>query len=72
MLSQGDIPLPDTRRFNENTNKTERIRCIEEEPDYRYFQDPDLPQITVSNERISAMYGVLGEVPFEVKRRFTN
>ena len=31
-----------------------------------------MPQITVSNERISAMYGILGEVPFEVKRRFTN
>ena len=26
----------------------------------------------MSNERISAMYGILGEVPFEVKRRFTN
>jgi Asp-tRNA(Asn)/Glu-tRNA(Gln) amidotransferase B subunit len=45
---------------------------MEEEPDYRFFQDPDLPQISVSNERISAMYGILGEVPFEVKRRFTN
>ena len=54
------------------TSTDETIRLKEEEPDYRYFQDPDLPQITVSNERISAMYGILGEVPFEVKRRFTN
>ena len=72
MLKEGEIPEYETRRYNDETGKTQSIRCKGEEPDYRYFQDPDLPQITVSNERISAMYGILGEVPFEVKRRFTN
>jgi len=42
------------------------------EPDYRFFQDPDLPQITVTNERISAVHAGLGEIPFEVKKRFCN
>ena len=72
MLKNDNIPEYETRRYNPETGKTQSIRCKGEEPDYRYFQDPDLPQITVSNERISAMYGILGEVPFEVKRRFTN
>ena len=72
MLKRGEMPEAETRRFVPETMKIKTIRAKEEEPDYRYFQDPDLPQITVSNERISAMYGILGEVPFEVKRRFTN
>lgn len=66
------MPVSETRRFSEESRGTSTIRLIEEEPDYRYFQDPDLPQISVTNERISAMYGILGEVPFETKRRFTN
>lgn len=72
ILTKGQMPESETRRYDESKNKTETIRCKEEEPDYRYFQDPDLPQITVSNERISSMHGLLGELPFEVKRRFTN
>ena len=72
LLKNGELPDAETRRFMPETMKTKTIRAKEEEPDYRYFQEPDLPQITVSNERISAMYGILGEVPFEVKRRFTN
>ena len=72
LLKKDEIPEYETRRFNNESGKTQSIRCKGEEPDYRYFQDPDLPQITVSNERISAMYGILGELPFEVKRRFTN
>jgi len=72
LLKDGKIPEYETRKFNNETGKTQSIRSKGEEPDYRYFQDPDLPQITVSNERISAMYGILGELPFEVKRRFTN
>jgi aspartyl-tRNA(Asn)/glutamyl-tRNA(Gln) amidotransferase subunit B len=72
LLEKGQIPEAETRRYETDTRATKTIRAKEEEPDYRYFQDPDLPQISVSNERISAMYGILGEVPFEVKRRFTN
>ena len=37
MLSQGDIPLPETRRFDEQSGRTEKIRLKEQEPDYRYF-----------------------------------
>lgn len=72
LLSNGTSPEFETRRYDPESRRTQSIRLKHEEPDYRYFQEPDLPQISVSNERISAMYGILGEVPFEVKRRFTN
>lgn len=72
MLQDGKTPDAETRRYDANENKTITLRKKEQEPDYRFFQDPDLPQIFVTNERISRMHGLLGEVPFEVKRRFTN
>ena len=72
MLSRGEIPLPETRRYEADMDRTITLRVKEEEPDYRFFQDPDLPQITVTNERISKIHGILGEIPFDVKKRFCN
>lgn len=43
MLQRGELPDAETRRFVPETMKTKTIRAKEEEPDYRYFQEPDLP-----------------------------
>lgn len=51
---------------------TSSLRFKDEVPDYRFFEDPDLPMIMISNERISNCHNELNEVPFEVKRRFCN
>lgn len=72
LLSKGEIPLPETRRYEPDWDRTVTLRVKDEEPDYRFFQDPDLPQITVTNERISKIHGILGETPFNVKKRFCN
>jgi aspartyl-tRNA(Asn)/glutamyl-tRNA(Gln) amidotransferase subunit B len=48
------------------------LRSNPEKPDYRFFQDPDLPRINVTNDRISAAHKNIREVPFEFKRRFCN
>ena len=72
LRSSSQSPQCETRRFDPITGRTETLRVKEEEPDYRYFQDPDLPQITVTNERISRIHGILGEIPFDVKKRFCN
>ena len=37
MLSRGEIPQVETRRFDASTGRTETLRVKEEEPDYRYF-----------------------------------
>ena len=65
MLSKGESPLPETRRYEPDHDRTVTLRLKEEEPDYRYFQDPDLPQITVTNERISKIPGNLGEISWQ-------
>ena len=72
MLREGKKPGAETRRFDADTGVTQTLRTKEEEPDYRFFQDPDLPQFYISNDRISRIHGLLGEVPFDEKRRFCN
>ena len=72
MLTRGEVPLPETRHYEADNDRTVTLRVKEEEPDYRFFQDPDLPQISVTNERISQIHGILGEIPFDVKKRFCN
>lgn len=72
LLKNNKSPLPETRRWDAELNKTVTLRHKDTEPDYRFFQDPDLPCITVTNARISQAHKTLGEVPFEVKRRFCN
>jgi len=37
MLSRGEIPLPETRKFDSASGRTETLRIKSEEPDYRFF-----------------------------------
>ena len=46
------------------------MRTKTEDPDYRFFQDPDLPAIQICPKRISEVQAALAEMPFDHKRRF--
>jgi aspartyl-tRNA(Asn)/glutamyl-tRNA(Gln) amidotransferase subunit B len=72
LLSRGLVPDPETRRYDASLDKTISLRHKEEEPDYRFFQDPDLPAFRVSNARISRAHKELKEIPYDVKKRFCN
>ena len=43
MLEEGKEVEAETRRFDADTGVTKTLRKKDEEPDYRFFQDPDLP-----------------------------
>ena len=43
LLSKGEIVHPETRRYEPDFDRTVSLRFKDEEPDYRFFQDPDLP-----------------------------
>lgn len=47
--SLGKVQM-ETRRFDEETGKTQAMRQKETTSDYRYFSDPDLPPIRISEE----------------------
>lgn len=70
LLENGQKVQPETRRYDAAEGVTVLLRKKDEEPDYRFFQDPDLPRIDVTNQRISLAHKNMRELPFDFKRRF--
>lgn len=63
LLESGGSVLQETRRFDENTGKTVSMRNKETAADYRYFPEPDLPPVYVSQEQLESISGMLPALP---------
>ena len=61
----------ETRRFDTAKGKTVPMRSKEDAHDYRYFPDPDLLPIIISETQISKIKATLPEMPAKKKERFT-
>ncbi len=59
-----------TRGWDEQRQATYLQRSKEESSDYRYFPDPDLAPVVVSQEQCQAVRQSLGELPADLRRRF--
>lgn len=55
----------ETRRFDEFTSTTKRMRSKEDAEDYRFITEPDLPAIKITSERINKIKKSLPETPAE-------
>ena len=64
----GDVPKQ-TRGWDDAANVTRGQRHKEESSDYRYFPEPDLVPVTVSQEKMSEVRGALGELPATLRQR---
>ncbi len=53
VLESGGIIEQETRRFDEKDLKTHFMRKKETQADYRFFEEPDLPHITVTDEYLA-------------------
>jgi aspartyl-tRNA(Asn)/glutamyl-tRNA(Gln) amidotransferase subunit B len=58
-----------TRGWDEASQTTRLQRAKEESSDYRYFPDPDLPPVRVSEEEIARVRAGLGELPAALRAR---
>jgi aspartyl-tRNA(Asn)/glutamyl-tRNA(Gln) amidotransferase subunit B len=56
--------------FNPDTGETRAMRTKEDAADYRYFPDPDLPPLCISQEWISKVRGEMAELPRAMAARF--
>jgi aspartyl-tRNA(Asn)/glutamyl-tRNA(Gln) amidotransferase subunit B len=72
ILEEGGEIVQETRHYNEATNSTKSMRSKEDAHDYRYFPDPDLVPILISDEWILKVQGSLPELPEERKNRYIN
>jgi len=64
----GEVPKT-TRGWDENAQLTREQRSKEESSDYRYFPEPDLVPVVVTDEQIQAARESLGELPAALRRR---
>ena len=55
ILASGGIIEQETRRFNEATGKTETMRKKESAVDYRYFTEPNIPPVALSDAYIDGI-----------------
>jgi aspartyl-tRNA(Asn)/glutamyl-tRNA(Gln) amidotransferase subunit B len=74
LLNKGEKVIQETRGFDENTGKTYSQRVKESSHDYRYFPDPDIPKMKVSEIPEFGKDIVkkdMPELPWEKRERFT-
>ncbi len=64
----GDVPKQ-TRGWDEEAGVTRAQREKEESSDYRYFPDPDLVPVTVSEAKMQQVREQLGELPAALRQR---
>jgi aspartyl-tRNA(Asn)/glutamyl-tRNA(Gln) amidotransferase subunit B len=71
LLESGHPVTQETRLYSVETGKTMRMRSKEEENDYRYFPDPDLLPVHVSNELIDKVKSKMPELPSVIESKLT-
>jgi len=62
--------VQETRGFNVDTGKTFSQRGKEDAMDYRYFPEPDLPPLIITDEEIEELKKGIGEYPSQKISRF--
>lgn len=70
LLDKGKPILAETRGWNEAEGKTKEQRVKETASDYRYFPEPDIPPLVISNAMLKKVSANLVELPQAKTERF--
>ncbi len=70
LIEDGQSIDQETRLFDTKKNETRSMRSKEDAHDYRYFPDPDLLPLEVSDDFIKKLKLEIPELPDEKKKRF--
>lgn len=72
VLENGGRVVQETRLWDEENAVTKPMRSKEEAMDYRYFPEPDLPAIIITESRLSNVKDKMPEFADEKAKRFIN
>jgi aspartyl-tRNA(Asn)/glutamyl-tRNA(Gln) amidotransferase subunit B len=70
ILENGGQIIQETRSFDADNGTTFSLRTKEDADDYRYFPEPDLPPVVVSQAYIADVKSTMPELPNLLKERF--
>ncbi|MDO9508019.1 MAG: Asp-tRNA(Asn)/Glu-tRNA(Gln) amidotransferase subunit GatB [Thermovirgaceae bacterium] len=70
LLLKGEEIVQETRHWDDNSGVTRSSRGKEEAHDYRYFPEPDLPQIAVERTLVENVRESLPEPPWKKREKF--
>ncbi len=70
LLETGEPVVQETRLYDPKKDETRPMRSKEEANDYRYFPDPDLLPVEISEEKIDEIKLTLPELPDAKKSRY--
>jgi len=70
LLEDGGRVIQETRLYDADKNETRSMRSKEEANDYKYFPDPDLLPVEVTDELLEQIKQELPELPNQKKARY--
>ena len=69
LIEDGGIVLQETRLYDADRRETRSMRSKEDAQDYRYFPDPDLPPLLITQDWIDRIKASLPELPQAIRQR---
>ena len=70
ILEQQGTIVQETRLYDADADVTRSMRSKEEAQDYRYFPDPDLLPLVITNQDIETIRQTLPELPWQKRDRY--
>ena len=70
VIEEGGKVIQATRLYDPDKDETRSMRTKEEANDYRYFPDPDLLPVRISQETVDAIRAAMPELPVQRRTRF--
>ncbi len=70
VLESGGRVVQETRLYNPEVGETFSMRSKEDAHDYRYFPEPDLVPLRISEKWLAGVRGVMPELPAHKRARF--
>ena len=70
LIEDGGRVVQETRLYDPDRRETRSMRSKEDAQDYRYFPDPDLPPLAISQAWIERVRSAMPELPGAMRQRF--